>query len=155
MNILYTEPVEGAVMNVEKLFSYTKLVPDDTVKRFIKEIEKGKYLSSTSFIDRFGYKLPISSMSTGCKAAIAIYLNPGVVVSGYELGYNSLSSILKHCDNTQLMIYDQCYEMNTVNPTVNAAVKYKGHIFSTYTEFAEYMVDGWPMDPAEWEDCNI
>lgn len=152
MNTVYTVPPEGTIMDVEKLFSYTDVIPDVTVKKFIEEIERGSYSDASSFIDRFGYKLPIDFMSTGCKAAIAIHLNPDRIVSCHELGYNAVSAILKYCDNVQIVLHDQGYALNTMGSIKNAPVTYCGYVFPSYIDFAKYMNEWWPCNPVDLED---
>lgn len=85
--------------DVETLFSRTKLHGSDIEKELISVIENGKYESQNSFIDRFGYKLPISFLSTGCKAALCIVNNPDKPISLIECGHNAIDSILAKCTN--------------------------------------------------------
>lgn len=69
LNIRIKEGDENkkASQNIEGLFSSINLTGNAKEKRVIELIEKGKYNDSASFIDRFGVKLPISELSTGCK----------------------------------------------------------------------------------------
>ena len=86
---------------------YVKGIPDnDTAKKLIQKIEKGKYLDNSSFIDRFGYKLYLDSMSTGCKAAMVVVANNDKIVDLKECGWNARDEIIKNCKDGNILIED-------------------------------------------------
>lgn len=60
--------------DVEVLFNQVELVDTPEVREILRLIEKAEYVSNTMFRDRFGGQLYTSSLSMGCKAAIAVLL---------------------------------------------------------------------------------
>ena len=54
-----------------------------------------KYLSASSFIDRFGYKLYSEFLSTGAKTLLNINYQTDKVFYGGGLGWNSLQELLR------------------------------------------------------------
>ena len=68
---------------------------DDSIKRIMYEIDKSKYISGTTMMTRFGEYLDLKYLSTGCKTAINVYMNPNVLVYCVEAGDNAQELILK------------------------------------------------------------
>lgn len=57
--------------NVDRLFGRLCNLPNDSVTKYVLlKIENATYCDTISFIDRFGYKLPINCLSTGTKALL-------------------------------------------------------------------------------------
>lgn len=83
--------------DVETLFTRIAINGSSVERDLIASIDKGKYNSPTSFIDRFGYKLPIEFLSTGCKAALCVVNNPDKPISLKECGHNAIDCILEKC----------------------------------------------------------
>lgn len=96
----------GVIDDVESEV-YVKGIPNnDIAKKLIQKIEKGKYLDNNSFIDRFGYKLYLDSMSTGCKAAMVVVANKDKIVDLKECGWNARDEIIKNCKDGNILIED-------------------------------------------------
>lgn len=75
------------------------------VRRLIEEIEKGKYCDQYSFIDRFGFKIFINNMSTGCRAALLMATNPpSYAVDLSELGLTAQDAIIRNCKEGHILV---------------------------------------------------
>lgn len=61
-----------AKTDIESLFKQIRVSGTPAEKEVIEKIEQGKFNDSQSFIDRFGFKLYMSELSTGCKAALCV-----------------------------------------------------------------------------------
>lgn len=76
----------NTIEDAEMAFDLITLTGDEVDRKLIHEVEGGRYLTPTEFIDRFGYKLPYSCMSTGCKAALAVHHTPNTPINCTEVG---------------------------------------------------------------------
>lgn len=103
------------VKNVEKEFSKLKLHDTDINKILIEKIEKGRYNDYVSYIDRFGYKLHIDDLSTGCKAALCVANLPDKTIDLIECGNNARDVIIRYCKNGNIVIRDNGLTISTIN----------------------------------------
>lgn len=95
------------IKDVELAFSEIGIPNTDVAKILIKEIEQGEYIDTISFKDRFGYKLDMSCLSTGCKAALVVLMNPSKLVDLQECGWNARDEIIKNCKEGNILLeYD-------------------------------------------------
>ena len=75
------------VLNVEASFMMNvDFKKTQFVEKVLDSIEEGRYLNSDSFIDRFGYKLNISELSTTSKILIMANEYPNKCINAVELG---------------------------------------------------------------------
>lgn len=112
-------------------------------------------MSPSKFIDRFGRTLSIDDLSMGCKTALAVYHNPDKVCNATEIGINALSSIIKHCKDGAIIIYDLKYSFDTLCID-DIDVLYKGYRFTSFQRFADYMYEEWPYTPdLDWEEGGV
>lgn len=84
-----------------------KMIVTDTpvVRKLIEEIEHGEYYDKDYFIDRFGSKLFMRNMSTGCKAALLIATNPpSYALDLTEVGSMAQDTILRNCKEGHIII---------------------------------------------------
>ncbi len=77
----------------EKMIYATKITDDTFNKKVISEIEQGQYLDAGSFIDRFGYKLHMSSVSTGSKILLEVNNTDNAIIAD-EIGMNAKRLLL-------------------------------------------------------------
>ena len=89
--------------DAEKLFSMTKLNGTHEERKLNEVIEKGSWNDDSSFIDRFGFKLPIDDLSTGCKAALAVLNHPEIVLDTIECGVNAVDAMFCLCKNGSII----------------------------------------------------
>lgn len=92
------------VKDVEREFISIKLTVNDYTKRIVREIENGDLLDGDAYIDRFGYKLRLSELSTGCKAALCV-CSTGDVIDILECGINARDCILKTCTQGAILLH--------------------------------------------------
>ena len=77
---------EDFILDVNSSFKGCNFSGSDFCKRVVSDIDRGTYLNSTSFIDRFGYKLYSKFLSTTSKALICLDEFPDRVVNFCEVG---------------------------------------------------------------------
>lgn len=94
------------VRNVEEQFAKIKLTGSEIEKKLIAEIEQGTYNDEYSFIDRFGYKLYNTELSTGCKAALCVVNCPNLVIDLIECGLNARDIIIGLCKDGNVLIQE-------------------------------------------------
>lgn len=68
--------------DVEALFMAVKLNSCEYGQTVLAEVEEGQYVDNLNFLDRFSCTLPRDCLSTGTKAALALYHMPGVMIWG-------------------------------------------------------------------------
>ena len=74
------------IHDIESEFTTVVLQDTEEVRKIISTLEKGVYVDANSFDDRFGIRLPITDLSTGCKTALVVLCEPGKVVDTFECG---------------------------------------------------------------------
>lgn len=92
------------ITDIEALFKQIRIKGTEEEKAVIAKIEQGKYNDDNSFIDRFGYKLYLSELSTGCKAALCVINKPDIQINLIECGINALDVILSTCKKGSIII---------------------------------------------------
>lgn len=92
------------IKDVELAFGQC-IVPNNSITRqIVKEVEHGELIDSNGFKDRYGYKLSISELSTGAKAAMLVALNPDKVVCFCEVGDNCRDYVIKNFTSGAILI---------------------------------------------------
>lgn len=76
-------------LDPEKMIYAVNIEENDFNKKVISEIEQGTYLDNRAFLDRFGYKLYLSSISTGSKILIEAYNVKNAAIVADEIGMNA------------------------------------------------------------------
>lgn len=135
------------VRDVESLFRRVQLDGCDYDIKILDEIECGKYFDNGRFTDRFGCTLYRDYLSTGSKAALAIYHHPdNVIVSGVEIGRNALASIVRWCRHGHLLLEDSTYYLECLSEDYQIDVICKGKHYSSFDDFSAYMIEDAPYD---------
>lgn len=107
MLIIYdAEKVSAEIVDIDAEFSQILINPDETLNKIIKSIDGGTLLDSNVFSDRFGNRLYLSELSTGCKAAICVYCNPDKIVDLQECGLNARDAVFNYCENGKILLHD-------------------------------------------------
>lgn len=126
---------------------FSSLLVQDTPlnRRLIKEIDKGEYRDSLYFIDRFGDKLSVRYLSTGCKAALLV-ANTNLNVDLQECGYNAVSAIVRNCTDGEITLIDTglciTLEGNTLDTPIDVEIDgYNVKDINTLNQYLMYMVD--------------
>lgn len=138
-------PKSGIIYDVELELIKIKLQGTDLEKKMIQAVEKGQYLDPLSFIDRYGYKLHKSDLSTGCKAGLVVLNRPNTPVSLIECGYNAVSAIIQYCRDGEVYTYVPeipyiCFEKLDL-PSVAIDVELDGKRFYTMSKLNDYIQD--------------
>ena len=78
------------VFDVEAAFPLVSVTGDELQRKVLSDVEKGTYLNSKRFVDRFGGQLYYSDMSTGSKAVMAVAALTDKIINCDECGENAL-----------------------------------------------------------------
>lgn len=87
---------QPVILDVERAFRSSDLTGSELERKLMSEIEGGSYLDSSAFVDAFGYKLPISCLSTGCKCALLVANTPDAIIDIIECGNNARDAIIRN-----------------------------------------------------------
>lgn len=142
---------DDAIIDAEKAFSMSKLDGGEIDCKLIEKIEQGNYLSPTFFTDRFGAKISTLYMSTGCKAALAVYHRPDLVINCIEAGVNALSELIKYCTDGSILVANLPFAFDTWDVD-DIDISYRGCRYTSFSRFADYMYGEWPDPPKVFED---
>lgn len=88
----------------ERLFSTFRIKGTDTDKALLKEIDQAEYLDSEHVLDRFGCKIHINDISTGCKCALNVANNSNIWINTLECGCNARDAIIRHCNDGNIVL---------------------------------------------------
>ena len=132
--------------DVEQIFWNTKIADTNNINHFISSIDLGKYNDTNSFIDRFGTKLPITNLSTGCKAAICVELHPDIIIDLLECGLNAVDEIINFCENGKIIIRDTGVTFRYLNND-KCNVKLDNYRFTSVLRLNKYIQDERPFEP--------
>lgn len=132
--------------DIEELFKVIQLKGTKLERKVIELIEHGTYNDSESFIDRFGYKLYNSELSTGCKAALCVINRPDTKINLIECGTNAIDIILSICNEGIVVIQDrgitiQDFSENSIDVQLD---KFK---FTTIDRLNYYIFNERPFQP--------
>lgn len=129
-------PVEH---DVENLFLRTRLKDTPVNRKLIEVIEKGTYKDESSFVDRFGYKLWKSELSTGCKAALCVANHPDKIIDTAECGFNARDAIINYCKEGNILYYDDGLTVAKARDMEHIDVVVNGEKCETVLEFNQYV----------------
>ena len=122
--------------DVEALFKSISLVKNDFNIKVIEEIEQGTYNDEISFIDRFGFKLYLSNMSTGSKAAICVNTIQDKIINCVECGKNAINYIIDHCKSGFILVNRS---QLLVEDCENIDVLLQGYHFTSANDLVTYL----------------
>lgn len=128
--------------NVEELFARIILQGTAKEREALKLIEKAEYIDSESIIDRFGYKLRIDNISTGCKAILCVLNMPETWIDTAECGMNALSVLVSLCEEGHVIMYDTGVTFTTLGLNTCINVEIEGKVFHDTMSLNDYIQDG-------------
>lgn len=136
------------ITNVEEAFGKLNGIPKNEItKGLVKSIEKSELVDSDTVIDRFGYKLRLADISTGCKAALLVSLSPERIIDLKECGSNAIDAIVMTIKNGKvLMRYpskgfdDADFEGRTIE------CKNDKYVFKSVDDLNHYLLNDKPFD---------
>ena len=127
------------IADVEELFKKIKITGKPEERRAIELLEQGRYLDENGFIDRFGYKLRLSELSTGCKAILCVLNTPDQWIDTKECGLNAISVMISLCRDGKIIIHDLDSKLKTYGLNKEICVAIDGRVFTDYDSFNEYI----------------
>lgn len=149
---------EGTKLRFDVDGEFLMLTAADTPlnRQLIKEIDKGEYIDSYTFKDRFGRVLGVESLSTGCKAALLV-ANTDLNVDLQECGTNAVSAIIRNCTDGSITLIDTglciTLEGNPGSTPIDVAIDgYHVKDLDTLNQYLMYMVD---LDSEEYNAERI
>lgn len=138
---------ETPTTDIEALFKQIRVKGTEEEKAVISKIEQGKYNDDNSFIDRFGYKLYLSELSTGCKAALCVLNKPDMQINLIECGINALDVILSICKNGSVIMRERGVTIKDYSEDGRIEVELDGYLFTTVERLNYYLFDERPFEP--------
>lgn len=131
--------------NAEVEFNKIDVVDTPIIRKIMQDIDKAVYYNSDYFIDRFGAKIPISFLSTGCKAAIAIeILAMNGVTKAFdtiECGINAKNAIIKNCRNGNILMRELGLTIPYSENDNDIDVKVGMYRFTTISRLNQYLFE--------------
>lgn len=115
LEVYDAEVMKADIVDIDAEFSKILITVDDNMRRIVKAIDQGELIDSNKFIDRFGVSLYLSELSTGCKAAICVYINPKLIVDTQECGLNARDAIFNYCENGKILLHDFSVTVNGID----------------------------------------
>lgn len=134
------------VRNPADLFELMGLKDTQESRDIIKNIEKGSYLSSSSFLTRFGEKIPITFMSTGTKVVLLTTMIHDKIIDLRECGINARDYIISHIDNAHVLMYAKSYGIAYEDDTQKEFLC-NGYHFESLAGLADYIYHDYPDEP--------
>ena len=96
------------IYDIDAFFVGVKLPDCEFVRKVLREIEKAEYVDEVTYKDRVGRYLYNSTLSSGSKILLAMYLYPSIIFNGIEMGGNCwdymLSCTKSHVDITYVEV---------------------------------------------------
>ena len=136
------------INDVEKGFASINLKCTDKEKELVSRIENGTLIDSMSFIDRFGYKLYTTELSTGCKAALCALNYKDSVINLVECGLNARDAIISLCnvgsvliDSNSATISNKYVDKDTLDVSIG------DYRFTDIDRLNTYIFEEYPFNP--------
>lgn len=133
--------------DIDYLFELVKLKDDEITRKLLSEIDEAIYNDSISIIDRFGMKLPLLDISTGCKAALLVAYNPDIEYDLTECGWNARDAIIKNIKNGRILLLNEGVTISYDEDDVEIDVEINGYEFTRVSRLNDYIHDEWPLEP--------
>lgn len=92
------------VRDAEAYFIKADIKGTPEQRALIHDIDCGSYLDNQYFLDRFGAKVSLRDISTGCKVGLLVSCISGKVINGQECGNNARDSIIRNIRNGSIYI---------------------------------------------------
>ena len=127
--------------DAEAAFTSADFAVTEETQALVHEIEGGTLLDRFSFLDRFGYKLPTTLLSTGCKTALVVCVS-SAVVDLKECGWNARDAILSFCREGSVVMDDPDVPVCVVKDGIHVEIECEGRMFHTVEDFSEYLDEG-------------
>lgn len=149
LKLSITEPnaQETQITDIEALFRQIRIKGTAAESAIFSKIEHGKYNDENSFIDRFGYRLHLSELSTGCKAALCVLNNPDLQINLMECGINAIDVILTTCKYGSVIMRERGITIKDYSETGIIDVELDNYQFTTVERLNYYIFNERPFEP--------
>ena len=144
---LYLEEQNNMVNDNEKEFSSLKIKCTEKEKKIVELIEKGKLIDEHSFLDRYGYKLYVSELSTGCKAALCVINNAKKIYNLIECGLNARDVIVSLCKEGNVFVDYNDVTFVKYGDDDKIDVQLDDYVFTDMNRLNVYIEDERPFEP--------
>ena len=129
LQVFDAENCQADIVDIDAAFSKLEIVVNDVVKNIIKAVDTGNMIDESTFEDRFGVRLYLSELSTGCKAAICVALMPDQMIDLQECGLNARDAIFNYCEDGKVLLHD--FGVTVVDRhTRKTPIEYAGKLFT-------------------------
>ena len=144
---------ENIVIDLEKQFDSIEIKGNELDKELIKEIDQGEYIDNTTFVDRFGNRLYMSELSTGCKAALCVANSTDEIIDLKECGLNARDTIICACTNGAVIIHNEAI---TIQDKFNALINVEidGYRITSVERLNRYIQSERPFKPEKGSDIT-
>lgn len=142
------------ITDVEEEFMRIGIPNTNTAKKLIENIEQGKYLDDLNFIDRFGAKLKMSCLSTGCKAGIVVSERTDCLVDLRECGWNARDEIIRNCKYGNILLEDDGVTYTYGGNADNIDVRLDNYHFTNLVSLNYYIknrCDGYKIEELKFD----
>lgn len=129
---------ENVIFDIESEFAKISLDLTFAERVLVKKIDGGNLIYKDSFIDQFGFKMRLSELSTGCKAALLV-LHTDSWVSLQECRTIARDSIIKYCKSGNILLPRRYTHVNDhrFNQTIDVVIG--DRLFVSITELNRYL----------------
>lgn len=134
------------VKDVEEGFKKLRINETELNKKLIAKIDNAKWNDNHSFIDRFGFKLYMSELSTGCKAALLVNNMPEAIINTRECGLNARDMIISLCSEGNILMVDNGITFMDFSEK-ELQVKVDQYKFCTIDRLNDYIQNERPFKP--------
>lgn len=134
------------IHDVEKEFSLLERVEcNEYVKKILKYVEQAEWCDGYSFIDRLGYKIHNSELSTGCKAAILVGVRQDSLIDLVECGANARNAIITFAKNGNILMNEDDIELKLglFDKSEEIEIEVNGRIFYNIQDLNDYLQYGY------------
>lgn len=107
------------IIDVDNEFELISIQGTPEQRALISEIDEGRYLDDQSFLDRFGVRLYLSYLSSGCKAGLLASCLPDKIVNGIECGHNARDSIIRTLHSGSIYLFYDGISIAYPDPNVD------------------------------------
>ena len=102
------------VNDIEMEFENGKVEVTETAKLLVEDIDEGKLIDGSTFINKIGWETSIENLSTGAKAGLLVERSAKThkVINLIECGKNAIVSIILNCRDGYATLLDPMYELD-------------------------------------------
>lgn len=127
------------VNDVEKQFAKISLKCTAKEEELVRIIEQGTLINDVSFIDRFGFRLYNTELSTGCKAALCVLNSPDNIINLIECGLNARDAIISLCNVGAVLIDSNTITIASHYNSEKLYVELDGITFTNINDLNKYI----------------